>query len=102
MRGQSSRGGRWSRTKVSMCAVVSVMEELTGNDDFLDLRRAFVDAQCPDLAIQTLDRLTADEATSAQQLQRLVDHLLGRFRGCEFRHRGFAGDACGTQVPNPG
>src|SRR5215210_6110588 len=95
MRGQSSGGGRRSRTNRS------IMEHLPGDHDLLNLRGSFIDPQGPNLAVEALDRRPAYDTASAEQLERPIDDLLRRFGGEQLRHCRFSCDARRTLVAGP-
>src|SRR5687767_12995857 len=47
-----------------------------GDDDLLNLARALVDPECPDLAVETLDDRALAHAARAEKLNRIVDDAL--------------------------
>src|SRR5689334_21350753 len=70
-----------------------------GDDDALDLRRTFVDAQRADLAVETLDGEAAQHAGAAVDLHRAIDDPLRRLGGEHLGHRGLGGDRLDAVVP---
>jgi hypothetical protein len=64
---------------------------LTGDDEFLDLRSAFVDAQRAHVSIKTFDDGAADESNATVNLNGAVDDSTGGFGGEEFCFARFAG-----------
>src|SRR3954470_6385705 len=97
----------WTRTKRysdmgGSSTVVAVRGERRARDDqLLDLRRALVDAQRTDLAVQALDDASDGHAQAAEQLHRVVDDPLGGLRRVELRHRRLARDPSADDVLRP-
>ncbi len=66
-------------------------EQLARDDEFLNLGRALVDAQCPHVPIEPLDGLALRNAAGTEQLHRPIDDALRRFGRRHFCHGGFFG-----------
>ena len=82
--------------------MAGLRQMVAGDHHLLHLRGAFVDAQRPDLAIEALDRHAAGDAEPAEDLHRLVDHLLGAVGGVELGERRLAAVALPLDVAQPG
>ena len=61
-------------------------QEFAADDQLLHLGGAFVDAQRADFTVQALDRVIADDAEAAEELNRGVDDLLRAFGGGQLGH----------------
>ena len=73
-------------------------QRLPRNDDLLHLRRALIDAQGADLAIEPLDRMARDDAEAAEQLDRRVDDLVELYVGDRLIARGELQELEGDQA----
>src|SRR5690349_589098 len=80
----TTRNDEWKMTASRL------LQELAGNDEFLDLGGAFVDAQRADVAIELLDDVAAHETRAAVNLHRAVDNAPGSFGGKQLRLARFA------------
>ena len=78
------------------------VEHLTRDDDLLDFRCAFINAQRPDFAIEFFDLHALGDAKAAGELHRLVDDKLRLIGRKEFRHRRLTRDALLLNVFRPG
>src|SRR3984957_10889476 len=67
------------------------LNQLARDDEFLHLRRAFVDAQSANLAIEALDNFAASDPPATEHLQRPIDNALSSLRCGHLRHRGLDG-----------
>src|SRR4051812_33802382 len=77
------------------------LQQLLGENQLLDLACTFVDAECADLAIETLDRAAMHDTHAAKELHGIVNHALGGFGGEQFRHRSFPRNAILASVARP-
>ena len=68
----------------------AMAQQLARDDDLLNFRRSFVDAQAANLAIEAFHDLAALDAAAAEHLHRAVDDPLRRFRRRHLRHRRLA------------
>ena len=74
------------------------LQRLTGNDDLLDVRGPFVDAQCAHASVQEFYGVVGQDSDPPHDLDGCVDDPLCRL-GCEgLGHGGFPSDAGGAQV----
>ena len=89
---RAAAGGRGRRCRRARWCVIVPLRAPRGDEQRLDLCRALVDAQRPDLAVEPLDRLPARHAAAAEELHGLVDHALRGLGGEELGHRGLARD----------
>src|SRR5205085_10620725 len=62
-------------------------QHLPGDDELLDLARAFVDAEQPRVAVEALDRDAAHVARAAVDLHRAVGHAADGLRADVLRRR---------------
>src|SRR5581483_3981706 len=72
------------------------------DDQFLNFRRAFVNAQRAHVAIKPLHDAAGDQTAAAMNLQGLIDDPLRRFGGVKLRHRGFLLGLGGRRIVRPG
>src|ERR1700722_4652371 len=67
------------------------LNQLARDDEFLHLRRAFVDAQSANLAIEAFDNFAASDPPATEHLQPPIDNALSSLRCGHLRHRGLDG-----------
>src|SRR5262245_30691873 len=66
---------------------LELRQQMTGDDELLDLRRALVDLRDLGVAEVSLDLVLLDEAVAAVDLHRVRGHPHGGVRGKQFGHR---------------
>src|SRR5690606_2940571 len=76
-------------------------QQVARDDEPLDLRRALVDPEGPDRAVEVLDRTVDGDAAPAEELDGVVDDPLGRLGGEGLGHTGLHGDPLGAAVLLP-
>src|SRR5260370_23831289 len=62
------------------------LEQVAGEDEMLDLIRAFVDARYTQVAVPAFERHLAGIAHAALNLQHAVNDTIGHVRAVQFRH----------------
>src|ERR1700730_11021851 len=70
------------------CIAGSVLGDVAGDDEALDVAGALVDLAHPDVAVDALDREIGDIAVAAMDLDRVRGDALGHLGGEELGHRG--------------
>jgi hypothetical protein len=73
-----------------------------GDHDFLNVGRALINPQRPDLAVEALDDVALAHPVAAMQLHGLVDHILRVVSGIELGHRRLAADPRRALILEPG
>src|SRR5438874_3086562 len=84
---RGSRDGFWlsHRTHAEFSILSARLQELARDNQFLDLGRAFIDAQRADFAVEAFDHLSLAHAAAAEHLDGAVDHALRGLRSRQLR-----------------
>src|SRR5262249_19644658 len=79
--GGRRRGSSWRMRWGGFHTSAAALQDPLGDDELLDLRRALVDAERPDLAVEPLHLAPQAHAGAAVELDRAVDDPLRRLGG---------------------
>src|SRR6266567_2557197 len=74
------------------------LQKLARNHQFLNLRRAFINSQRADVAIEAFDDAATNQARAAVNLHRVVDYSASRFGREKFCFARFARDAISPRI----